>query len=124
MGHKAIDRVLSKLFKGEEIKQLIYEFDRQESEEARFSYFCDKLECDIQSKLYDEENCVDLNDQENNLTANDELVKSLLDSGMSFGEMWITFGQKKYPYDSNFMEVSNYAFNNRISDVNDFDTNI
>ena len=42
-----------------------------------FAYQCDKLECDLQSKLYDEEGCVDLNKQEGNDLLENELVKKL-----------------------------------------------
>ena len=79
-----------------------------------FAYQCDKLECDLQSKLYDEEGCVDLNHQENNKTMNNKLVKQLLQEKNSWSEMWLKFGQSIYPYDDNFIAVSNYALNNNI----------
>ena len=63
IGHNAIEKILSPLLKGEEIKALIYEFDERKTKEAIFAYHCDKLECDLQCKIYDEENCVDLNNQ-------------------------------------------------------------
>ena len=62
-GHKAVEEIFSKLTNGEQIKDLIFEFDERKSQEAKFAYFCDKLECDLQSKIYDMENCVDLTDQ-------------------------------------------------------------
>ena len=31
--------------------------------------------------------------------------------------MWLKFGQTTYPYDKNFMEVSEYALNNDIDDL-------
>ena len=79
-----------------------------------FAYQCDKLECDLQSKLYDEEGCVDLNHQEGNKTMDNKLVKQLLQEGNSWSEMWLKFGQSIYPYDDNFIAVSNYALNNNI----------
>ena len=45
---------------------MIHEFDARETKEAKFAYFCDKLECDIQSKLYDEEASADLTNQNDN----------------------------------------------------------
>ena len=69
----------------------------------------------MQCKIYDEENCVDLSSQENNSTAKDENVKKLLESGLSWSEMWLTFGQQRYPYDENFLSVSNYAKDNNIT---------
>ena len=94
---------------------MFLEFDSHETKESIFAYECDKLECDIQCKLYDEEKCVDLNDQETNKTASNEEVKELLENGKSWSEMWLEFGQRRYPYDENFMSVSNYVKNNKIN---------
>ena len=115
MGHEAVREILSKLAMGHDFEELIMEFDRRESAEAMFAYQCDKLECDIQCRLYDEEGCVDLAKQMGNSIAENEEVKELLASGKSWSEMWLEFGQNRYPYDKNFREVSNYAKNNRIS---------
>lgn len=114
IGEQAVVEIFKKLSNAENIKNLIFEFDEGKTKEARFAYFCDKLECDIQAKLYDEQNCVDLNNQENNKTAQDKAVKEMLAQDMSWGEMWITFGQKRYNYDENFLSVSNYAKNNKL----------
>ena len=107
--HEAVHKILSPLIDSETIEELYLEFDSHQTKEAMFAYQCDKLECDIQSKLYDEENCVDLNHQDDNQTTNNELVRELLDSGKTWSEMWIEFGQKRYPYDNNFIEVSSYV---------------
>ncbi|MCI6265521.1 MAG: HD domain-containing protein [Erysipelotrichaceae bacterium] len=114
IGHQAVTEILEGLLDGNQIKELILEFDERKTKEADFAYHCDKLECDLQSKLYDEEGCVDLNHQEGNKTLEDETVKELLNSGMSWSEMWLDFGQKKYHYDENFTAVSNYAMKNKI----------
>lgn len=81
-----------------------------------FAYECDKLECDLQSKLYDEEGCVDLTDQSDNKAFKSELVQKLFNEGNSFGEMWLKFGQVIYPYDDNFKAVSDYALTHKIKD--------
>ena len=107
--HEAVRNILSSLIDGEEIEKLFLEFDAHETPEAMFAYQCDKLECDIQCKLYDQEGCVDLEHQEGNETVNNDLVKKLLKSGQSWSDMWLTFGQKKYPYDKNFIAVSHYV---------------
>ncbi|MBE6149646.1 MAG: HD domain-containing protein [Firmicutes bacterium] len=120
IGHKAVNNILDNLLDKEEIFKIIVEFDERNTKEALFAHYCDKLECDIQSRLYDLEGCVDLNNQEGNESRNNELVKELLDSGMSFSEMWLTFGQRKYNYDDNFLEVSEYAKNNKIKDLKQY----
>ena len=114
--HEAVHNILSSLLDGKEIEKLFLEFDAQETPEAKFAYQCDKLECDIQSKLYDQEGCVDLEHQEGNATANNAFVKELLANGQSWSDMWLEFGQKRYPYDQNFMAVSNYVKNNEIDE--------
>lgn len=112
--HQAVHEILDNLIDGQKIEELFLEFDSHETKEAMFAYQCDKLECDLQSKLYDEEGCVDLNKQENNKTLDNTIVKKLLDEGSSFSTMWLKFGQQMYPYDENFKAVSNYAIENKI----------
>lgn len=112
--HEAVGKILNGLLDGKEINELFLEFDKRETLEAKFAYQCDKLECDLQCKLYDEEGCVDLTDQGNNMVMDDPLVKKLIDDGSSWSSMWLDFGQKRYPYDDNFKMVSNYAKNNKI----------
>lgn len=115
---EAVHKILCGLLDGKEIENLFKEFDSHSTKEAMFAYQCDKLECDLQSKLYDEEGCVDLNKQESN-DSNDslenELVKKLLSEEKSWSGMWLRFGQTVYPYDDNFKNVSKYALNNNIS---------
>ena len=114
IGAEAVRKVLAGLLDKEQIASLIDEFDARETEEAKVAYFCDKLECDLQCKIYDEEGCVDLHSQEGNTTLNNSLVQELLSKGCSWSEMWLEFGQRKYNYDEDFMEVSNYAKTHKI----------
>lgn len=112
---EAVHKILCGLLDGKEIENLFTEFDSHSTKEAMFAYQCDKLECDLQSKLYDEEGCVDLNKQEGNDLLENELVKKLLSEEKSWSGMWLRFGQTVYPYDDNFKNVSKYALNNSIS---------
>ena len=111
---EAVHKILCGLLDGKEIENLFTEFDSHSTKEAMFAYQCDKLECDLQSKLYDEEGCVDLNKQESNDLLENELVKKLLSEEKSWSGMWLRFGQTVYPYDDNFMAISNYAMKNKI----------
>lgn len=112
---EAVHKILCGLLDGKEIENLFTEFDSHSTKEAMFAYQCDKLECDLQSRLYDEEGCVDLNKQESNDLLENELVKKLLSEEKSWSGMWLRFGQTVYPYDDNFKDVSKYALNNSIS---------
>ena len=112
--HEAVCKILGNLLDSKQIEELFLEFDARKTKEAIFAYQCDKLECDLQCKLYDEEGCVDLNNQEGNKTIENNKVKELLDNGESWSSMWLKFGQNRYPYDENFLAVSNYAIENNI----------
>ena len=113
--HEAVHQVLTDLLDGDQIEALFLEFDARETKEALFAYQCDKLECDLQSKLYDEEGCVNLQDQDGNDTMQDERVQKLLKEGNSWSSMWLKFGQQVYPYDENFRAISNYAIENKVN---------
>ena len=117
IGHDAIIKILHDLIDKEELIKLILEFDERKTKEAIFAYQCDKLECDLQSKLYDEEGCVDLNNQSGNKSYENEKVQELLKQENTWSGMWLKFGQEKYNYDENFKEVSNYAKENNIGDL-------
>ena len=92
---------------------LVMEFDERKTNEAIFAFFCDKLECDLQAKLYGDNNLVDLNNHPNNISIKNSEVKALLEQGYSFSEMWLLFSQNRYNYDTNFKEVSNYALSKK-----------
>ena len=105
-GHKKIHEFFIQFIDGEEFEKLILEFDERKTKEALFAYQCDKLQCDTKAVLYND--YVDLKDQKDNKTFYDKKVQELLNQGMSFGEMWVQFGQDRYNYDKQFKEVSNY----------------
>ncbi len=114
IGHKAVENVLGDLLYKDEIKNLILEFDERKSSEALFAHYCDKLECDLQSRIYDEKGYVDLKNQEGNETYNDPIVQKYIKSNMSWSEMWLKYGQEKYNYDENFKKISDYALTHKI----------
>lgn len=115
-GHSAVEKILENLTTKQEIQNLIFEFDNRKTKEAVFAYQCDKLEADLQCKLYDEENCVNLMAQENNIALEEANVKKLLkEENNSWSRMWLRFGQQFSFYDDNFMKVSKYAMNNKIN---------
>ena len=112
--HEAVHKILGDLLDRKEIENLFLEFDSHATKEAMFAYQCDKLECDLQCKLYDEEGCVDLNNQEGNISLKDQRVQSLLETENSWSTMWLKFDQQIYPFDKNFKAVSNYVIKNSI----------
>jgi len=114
MGHEAVENVLACLLDKDRIQDIILEFDERQTLEAKFAYYCDKLECDIQCKIYDEENCVDVKSTENQQNFHDKDIEAMLSQGKSWSDMWMTFGRKRYGYDENFKNVSKYVQENKI----------
>lgn len=109
--HECVLKVLKNLAKKDELMSLIIEFDERKTNEARFAYYCDKLESDLQCKIYDEMECVNLNDPN---CFKDPWLEKYYDKNMSWSKMWMTNDQEYYNYDNNFKEISNYAMNNKI----------
>lgn len=121
IGHAAVEKIFSSLIGSQEYKQLIFEFDQRTTKEARFAYYCDKLEADLQARVYDLNGGVNVAEaKQNEIYLNNEEVKSLIDSGLSWGQMWIKFDQNRYGYDENFKAVSSAAFEKNILSIEDF----
>ena len=113
--HDAVHEILKDLIDWEEIEKIFLEFDEHKTKEANFAYQCDKLECDLQCKLYDEEWCVDLNKQESCNAIENERVQKLLKENKWWSEMWLQYDKENIPYDENFKEVINYTLKYKIS---------
>lgn len=122
IGEQAVSKMLEDFMDPIKVEELIYEFEERKTNEALFAHLCDKLECDIQSKLYDEAGCMSYTDgkldkkhTDDNVSSNNKLVQKLLGEGDTWSEMWLKFGQQTYNYDEDFLKVSNYVINNNIS---------
>lgn len=113
-GKKATDYILKDLLGKDEISSLLDEYNERKTEEAKFAYHCDKLECNIQMKLYDQEGCFDLNNQPNNPIINNPSVRKVLDSEKNISNAWIEFDRNKYEDDKNFIEIIEYLKENEI----------
>ena len=55
MGKKAVAKTFSVLDKKDMFTQLVDEFNERRTPEAKFAYFCDKMECDLQAKKYSDD---------------------------------------------------------------------
>ena len=115
IGHAAVEKILSNLLSGEKIKELIYEFDAKKTEEAKFAFQCDKLECDLQCKLYDEANYVDPKDQLESDKHNPEAFQKILNGEITWSYSWMNHDRPFFTNDKNFVEVLDYAIENKIS---------
>ena len=114
IGHEAIEKILVDLIKGEEIKDIILEFDEHKTAEALFAYHCDKLECDLQCKLYDEAHLVDPYDQKESVEHSEDVMNKLKNGTATWSGLWLEKGRNVFLDDEHFLEVLDYADNNII----------
>ena len=113
-GKNATDLILKDLVGKEEISKLLDEYNERKTNEAIFAYHYDKLECDVQMKLYDQEGCFDLNNQPNNPIIDLPSVRKVLDSESSISNAWIEFDRSKFEDDPVFIEIINWLKDNNI----------
>ena len=81
IGRQAVEEILGPLAKGINYIKLIEEFENLETKEAKFAKMCDKLEADIQAKIYCEEKSIKMNDERNIELLQDERIKGLIEKG-------------------------------------------
>lgn len=112
----AVKEITSILTKGDLLYNQYKEFTCDETASSIYSKSCDKLAPDIISKIYDQKKLIDLNNQEGNPVLKDKIVKRHLESGKSFSDMWILYGQEVYNYQEPFISISNHALNNSLNE--------
>lgn len=108
--HVAIKEILGDLIKKEEYFALLLEFDERKTNEAIFAYHCDKLEADIQAKVYQDMGCQNLLDrQENNVVFNSQKVQQMVQDGAETAfDIWYEWDKLLYADDERFSKLLDY----------------
>ncbi len=116
MGKVAVEDVLKDLTKKEELIELIEEFENMKTKESIFAKMCDKLESDIQCKLYCEEHCLDVNKSENKSILEDERIQRLIEDGSKTISDFFVENHKEeiLNQDKVFEEIADYIKNNTL----------
>lgn len=108
MEHQAMSDVLGNLTDKQDLLDLLFEFDKRESNEARFAYFCDKMEADLQSKLYQDRGMHrSLDEQKNNAVFRTGVARKLIDEGAEIAfDIWYGYDKHIYENDQRYPEFS------------------
>lgn len=109
-------KIAGLLSNSDEIISNLSEFNEGKTVEATYCKYCDKLAPDMISKIYDQLNLIDLNNQEGNPLLKNPVVRKYLETGKKFSEMWILYGQEVYKYPEPFISISNYVLNNNVEE--------
>src|SRR5574344_958461 len=105
-GHKAVKKILGDLVKKDELMDLIIEFDKRESNEAHFAYLIDKLEADIQAKIYEDMGCNKLDKDYDSPVLKNKNIQDIINNGATtVFDVWYEFDKNKYSHDQTFIEL-------------------
>lgn len=107
--HQAMRDALGNLKEKDSLLALLYEFDEQETPEAKHSHYSDKIEADLQAKIYQDKGMHhSLDDQENNCVFKSSRVQQMLKDGAKDAfDIWYEWDKSIYEGDVQFPEFSN-----------------
>ncbi len=112
LGKQAVEEILNTLDKKLQYIELIEEFENMQTNESIFVKMCDKLEADIQCKLYCEEKSIDINKKENTHLIKDSRIQKLLQNGeKTVADLFIENDRPIYT-EKVFEEIANYIKSN------------
>lgn len=116
IGREAVCEILQDLTKKKEYINLIDEFEDMETKEAKFCKMIDKLEANIQAKIYCEENRADIQNLKNKAILKDEKIAAMMLAGnKTVAEFFIE--ADKPIYTEEFLEIANFVKNNDLYDL-------
>ena len=115
--HKAMLEILGDLDKKEEYFNLLLEFDEKKTKEAKFAFLCDKMEFDLQFKVYQDKGFHnDLNNQEGNIVFNSSKIQKYLENGASTPfDICYEYDKDKFKDDEIFEKTLKYIKDNNIN---------
>lgn len=107
--HQAMRDALGNLKEKDNLLTLLFEFDEQETPEAKCSHYCDKIEADLQAKIYQDKGMHhSLDDQKNNVVFNSSRVQQMVKDGAKDAfDIWYEWDKTIYASDNQFPEFAN-----------------
>ena len=112
--HKAMENVLGDLLNKEELFNLLIEFDEHNTKESKFAYLCDKMEADIQAKVYQDMGAQRrLDDQENNVVFKSPKINDMIANGAQTAfDIWYEWDKSKFDDEPVFIKTLSYIKKN------------
>lgn len=113
---KAFIKILGNLSKNKEMLQLFDNFEDKKTIESIFAYYCDKLEADIQSKVYYDLGLHhSLDNQQNNIVMKSNKVKEMIRNGAKTAfDIWYEYDKAIYQDNEVFTKTLKYVKDNRL----------
>ena len=117
--HKAMKHSLGNLTDRESMFESLLDFDAEEKESSKFAYYCDKLEADIQSKIYqDSGRHKSLDEQQNNVVFKSPRVQKMLQEGANTPfDIWYLYDKDIYKDSEEFKSMLEYIKDHNLRKV-------
>lgn len=96
MGKVAVAKTFSSLSKRNMFTKLIDEFNERETPEAKFAYFCDKMECDLQAKKYSDCGRCSFDTVSKNIMEDERVQKIIANGAKTVGDVFIDYDTYRY----------------------------
>lgn len=105
LGKKCVKDVTDGLFKQSEIEMLLDEFNAQQTKESLFCYHIDKIECDLQAKVYDLQGVFSYEKAREDLPFYGDRADEIDKNSKTASDFWIEYDRPKYNDDAVFKSL-------------------
>lgn len=102
IGVESVDIVASTLSSRDELISLVNEFNEGKTKEARFCYLIDKMECDMQAKVYDLDGNFLIEKAKEDLVYYGSSAKKIEKNAKAASDYWILYDKPKFKNDKIF----------------------
>lgn len=115
--HKAIIQVIGNLSNRNNMISSIFEFDKKETNESKFAHYCDKLEADLQAKVYQDRGYQhSLSEQQNNVVFKSPKVQKMIQDGATTAfDIWYEWDKSIYTDALVFEKTLKYIRNTKLT---------
>ena len=107
LGKKCVHEVVKDLCEAKEIEMLLDEFNDKLTDEAKFCYHIDKIECDFQAKVYDLQGVFSFEKAKEDLAFYGERKEEIEANSKTASDIWIEYDKPKYQGDEIFKKLIN-----------------
>lgn len=102
IGVESVNIVASTLSSGDELISLVNEFNEGKTKEAKFCYLIDKMECDMQAKIYDLDGNFLIEKAKEDLVYYGSSAKKIEKNAKTASDYWILYDKPKFKNDKIF----------------------
>ena len=107
LGKKYVKEITNGLFKQNEIEELLNEFNAHITKESIFCYHIDKIECDMQAKMYDLEGVFLIEKAKEDLPFFGDRASEIEKISKTASDYWINYDKPRYEGDEIFKDLIN-----------------